>query len=279
MDAFPLPDDPVVVIEPRRSWMPANLSELREYRELLYFLTWRDVKVRYKQAALGTFWAVLQPAFLTLVFVLFYGRLAGIGSGNVPYTVFAYSGLVLWTFFANAVTLSSNSLVVNVNLVTKVYFPRILVPLAAVAACLVDLLLSTILLIGMIVWYGVRPGIEFLMVPLIVGLTLTLASAAGFWLAAMNVKYRDVRFVVPFAMQAWLFASSVILPSQSIPERWRWLTHLNPVSAFVEGFRAAWLGLAFDWRALAIAAVLTFAVLLSSLIAFAQMERKFADVI
>jgi lipopolysaccharide transport system permease protein len=270
---------PLSVIEPRRSTLALDFEELREHRELLYFLTWRDVKVRYKQASLGILWAVLQPLFLMLIFVLFYGRLARIDTGNVPYPLFAYSGLVLWMFFATAVTTASNSLVTNVSLITKVYFPRLLVPAAAVTASLVDFLLASILLLFMVMAYGVRPGASLLMALLAIVLTTVLAGAVGMWLAALNVKYRDIRFVVPFAVQAWLFASSVILPSRSVPLRWRWLLYLNPMSAFVEAYRAAWLGQSFDWNAIGIAAALTVAVFVASLVAFRSMERRFADVI
>ena len=275
----PLPDQPLFVIEPRRSWAAADFSELREYRELLYFLTWRDVKVRYKQATLGILWAVLQPLFLMLIFTMFYGRLAAVDTGPVPYSLFAYTGLVLWTFFATAVTNSSNSLVSNAGLITKVYFPRMLVPAAAVAACLVDLVVASLLLMAMLLYYGVEPGMHLLMVPVVTVLAVALATGAGMWLAAMNVKYRDIRFLVPFAVQAWLFVSSVILPSRSVPIRWRWLLNLNPMSAFVEGYRAAWLGQPFDWPALAIGAALTLAVLGFGVLGFRTMERGFADVI
>ena len=274
-----VPRTPLSVIEPRRSTLALDFEELREHRELLYFLTWRDVKVRYKQASLGILWAVLQPLFLMLIFVLFYGRLARIDTGNVPYPLFAYSGLVLWMFFATAVTTASNSLVANVSLITKVYFPRMLVPAAAVTASLVDLILASVLLLFMVLAYGLRPGPSLLMVPAAIALTTVLAGGVGLWLAALNVKYRDIRFVVPFAVQAWLFASSVILPSRSVPPRWRWLLHLNPMSAFVETFRAAWLGQPFDWNALAIAAAITVVAFVASLVAFRSMERRFADVI
>ena len=279
MDSFSLPQQPLIVIEPKRSWLALDLRELREYRELLFFLTWRDVKVRYKQASIGVLWAILQPMFLTLICVLFYGRLAAIGTGRTPYALFAFSGLTLWTFFSTAITLSSNSLINNVSLVTKVYFPRILVPIAAVTAGLVDLVLCSVLLLVMVVWHGVPLRSSLWMVPVIVALTAALASAVGMWLAAMNVKYRDIRFLVPFALQVWLFASSVIIPSAAVPARWRWLLDFNRVSALVEAHRAAWLGLPFDWRAIAIAAAATLLLFIASVFAFKRMERKFADVI
>jgi lipopolysaccharide transport system permease protein len=279
MTSHPLPETPVVVIEPPRTWVPIDLSELREYRELLYFLALRDVKVRYKQATLGILWAVLQPLFLMLIFTLFYGRVANVDTGRVSYSLFAYVGLTLWTFFASAITNASNSLLSNVSLLTKVYFPRVLVPAAAVTACVLDLLLASCLILLMMLYHGIVPGAHLVMMPLIMLLTIVLACGVGVWLAALNVRYRDIRFVLPFAVQAWLFVSSVIVPSTAVPAGWRWLLRLNPMSAFVEGFRASWLGQPFDWPALGIAAVLTVAIFLAGLFNFGAMERSFADVV
>jgi lipopolysaccharide transport system permease protein len=279
MTSHPLPETPVVVIEPPRTWVPIDLSELREYRELLYFLALRDVKVRYKQATLGILWAILQPLFLMLIFTLFYGRVANVDTGQVPYSLFAYAGLTLWTFFASAITNSSNSLLSNVSLLTKVYFPRVLVPAAAVAACVLDLLLASCLVLVMMLYHGIVPGSHLVMMPVIMLLTVLLACGVGVWLAALNVKYRDIRFLLPFAIQAWLFVSSVIVPSTAVPAQWRWLLRFNPMSAFVEGFRASWLGHPFDWPALAIAAVLTVVIFLVGVFNFGAMERSFADVV
>ena len=274
-----LPEKPVVVIEPRRGWLAFDLDELWEYRELLYFLTWRDVKVRYKQAALGVAWAVLQPLFLMLIFTLFYGRLAGLDTGRVPYPLFAYAGLVVWTFFAGAVSSSGNSLVNSAHLVTKVYFPRVLVPAAAIAASLVDFALAFALLVVLMLYYGVAPGWGLLALPALTLLVMLFALGAGLWLAALNVRYRDVRFVLPFMIQLWLFVSSVILPSSAAPEQWRWLLRLNPMSAYVEGYRAALFGEPFDRAALGLAAAITAAVLVLGLVQFRRLEREFADVI
>jgi lipopolysaccharide transport system permease protein len=268
-----------VVIEPRPKWVPVDFGELLDHRELLYFLAWRDVKVRYRQATLGILWAVLQPLFLMLIFTTFYGRLAGVDTGRIPYSVFAYTGLVLWSFFATALTASASSLLSSVSVITKVYFPRMLVPAATVLACVVDLILSSALLLPMMLYHGLHPGIQLAMVPALMFLTILLASGLGIWLAAVIVKYRDVRFLLPFVVQAWLFVSSVIIPSSAVPERWRWLLHLNPMSAFVEGFRAAWLGQPFHWTDLSVATALTVLVFVLGVLHFRTMERGFADVI
>jgi lipopolysaccharide transport system permease protein len=274
-----LPDKPVVTIEPRAAWHALNLRELWAHRELLYFLTWRDVKVRYKQAAFGAAWALLQPLFLMVVFTLFYGRLAAIDTGAVPYPLFALAGLVLWTFFSTAVTGSGNSVVNNAHLITKVYFPRMLVPAAAVGACAVDFLLAFLLLVGMTAYYGVTPTPRLLMLPPLFLMTTLFALGTGLWLSALNVKYRDVRFVLSFAIQLWLFVSSVVIPSSAVPERWRWLLLFNPMSGYVEGFRASLFGQPFDWKALAVAAAITLSVLVYAAYEFRRMEKSFADVI
>ncbi|HEX7177438.1 MAG TPA: ABC transporter permease [Pyrinomonadaceae bacterium] len=274
-----LPDAPLVTIEPGKSWSALDLRELWDYRELLYFLIWRDVKVRYKQTVLGAAWAVLQPLFMMALFSLLFGRVAGIDTGAVPYPLFAFVGLVPWTFFANAVTTSSNSLVSSTHLISKVYFPRLLVPAGAVAACLFDFALSFLALLGMLVYYRVSPTANLLMLPALVALMAGFALGVGMWLSSLNVKYRDVRFVLPFLIQLWLFASSVILPSSAVPERLRWLLYLNPMSGVVEGFRSALLGLPFDWRAIGVAATATAVVLVYAAYSFRRTERSFADII
>jgi len=274
-----LPDEPLVTIEPSKSWVALDLRQVWAFRELLYFLTWRDVKVRYKQTVLGAAWAILQPVFMMLIFTLFFGRLAGVSSQGLPYPLFALAGLVPWTFFANSVAASSNSLVGNAHLITKVYFPRLMMPAAAVMAGLVDFALAFVVLAGMMVFYQVGLTWHVLMlVPLLV-LTTLLALGVGLWLSALNVRYRDIRFVLPFVIQIWLFVSSVILPSSVVPARWRWMLVLNPVSAVIEGYRSALFGLPFDWKALSIAVVITLAVLVYAAYAFKRMEKSFADVI
>jgi len=268
-----------VIVQPSKSLPSLNLRELWNYRELLYFLTWRDVKVRYKQTVLGAAWAILQPVFMMIVFSLFFGRLAGIDSNGVPYALFALAGLVPWTFFANAVANSGNSLVGSSNLITKVYFPRALVPAAAVAAGLVDFMIAFLTLVVAMFYYRVGLTLNILMLPLLVMLTTLFAMAVGMWMSALNVKYRDVRFALPFVIQIWLFISSVIVPSTALPQKWRSLLSLNPMSAIVESFRAALFGQPFPWQSLGIAIVITAAVLVYSAYSFKRVEKTFADII
>jgi lipopolysaccharide transport system permease protein len=277
---LPLPPvQPLVIVEPSNSLTALNLRELWTYRELLYFLTWRDVKVRYKQTALGAAWAILQPVFMMIVFSLFFGRLAGVESKGIPYALFALAGLVPWTFFANAVTNSGNSLVGSANLITKVYFPRVLVPAAAVAAGLVDFIVAFLTLVVAMLYYKVGLTLNLLMLPVLVVLTTLFALAVGMWMSALNVKYRDVRFALPFVIQIWLFVSSVIVPSTALPHEWRWLLFLNPMSAIVESFRAALFGQPFPWRALGIATVITAVAFVYSAYSFKRVEKTFADII
>jgi homopolymeric O-antigen transport system permease protein len=271
--------EPLVVIEPSRTWRILSPKDLWAYRELLFFLTWRDVKVRYKQTALGAAWAILQPLFMMVIFTIFFGRLAGVGSAGVPYPLFALAGLVPWTFFSNAITQSGNSLVGSANLITKVYFPRLIVPAAAMLAGLVDFALAFLLFVVMMVYYGVAPTIQVLFLPVLIVMTALFALGVGTWMAALNVKYRDVRFALPFLIQLWLFVSSVILPSSSLAPRWRWLLMLNPMSGIIEGYRSALFGLPFDWPAIGTAAVITVLVLIYSIFSFARVERSFADII
>ena len=273
-----LPEEPLVVIEQRHSWINIDVPELWRNRELLYFLIWRDIKVRYKQTVLGAAWALLQPAFMMLIFTLVFGRLAGV-SGNVPYPLFALAGLVPWTFFANAVANSGNSLVNNVQLVTKVYFPRLLMPAAAVLAGMVDLALSTLLLGGMMLYYGVRLTPHILMLPVLFGLTTLCAISTGMWMSALNVKYRDVRFALPFMIQLWLFGSSVVVPSTVVPPHLRWLLYLNPMSPIIEGCRSALFSTPFHWKALALATAITAAAFVAAAHVFKKTERSFADFI
>ena len=271
--------EPLVVIEPRKGWRILSLRDLWAYRELFYFLTWRDVKVRYKQTALGAGWAILQPLFMMLIFTIFFGRLAGVGSAGIPYPLFALAGLVPWTFFSNAITASGNSLVGSANLITKVYFPRLIVPAAAMLAGLVDFLLSFLLLCLLMLYYRVSLTAHILLLPVLVLLTALFALAVGTWMSALNVKYRDVRFALPYVIQLWLFVSSVILPSSSLPQKWRWLLMLNPMSGIIEGYRSALFGFPFDWRAISIAALLTLAALIYAAYSFNRAERSFADII
>ena len=279
MQSFRLPSEPLVVIQPSKKWSLLSLKDIWAYRELLFFLTWRDVKVRYKQTALGAAWAILQPLFMMLIFTIFFGRLAGVGSSGIPYPLFALAGLVPWTFFANAITASGNSLVGSAHLITKVYFPRLIVPAAAMLAGLVDFLLAFLLLCLLMIYYRVALTVQILFLPALILLTALFSLGVGTWMSALNVKYRDVRFALPFLIQLWLFVSSVILPSSSVPPKWRWLLMLNPMSGIIEGYRSALFGLPFDWPALSVAAVLTLLVLLYAIYAFSRVERSFADII
>lgn len=280
MHAAPiLPVTPLVVIEPGKSWVALNLRDLWAYRELLYFLTWRDVKVRYKQTLLGAAWAILQPLLTMVIFALLFGRLAGIKSDGIPYPIFAYSGLLIWTFFANAVTNSGNSMVGSANLITKIYFPRMIIPGAAVGAGLVDLALAFLVQIALMIYYRITPTSALLMVPVLVLLATLLAVGVGMWLSALNVKYRDIRHATPFLIQLWMFASPVIYPASILPEKWRWMLALNPLTGIIENFRVALFGGRFDWTLLALSAAVTLLILVWSAYSFKRVEKTFADIV
>lgn len=274
-----LPDKPVVTIKPSGKWVALNVRDLWAYRDLLYFLTWRDVKVRYKQTALGAAWAIIQPLFTMLIFWLFFGRLAGMPSDGIPYPLFALAGLIPWTFFANAITNSGNSLVGSANLITKVYFPRMIIPVAAVGAGLVDLAIAFGLMAVMMIWFKVHVTASLLLLPLLVLVTATLATGVGMFMSALNVKYRDIRYALPFCIQLWMFASPIIYPVTLVPEKWRWVLHLNPMVGVIDAFRAAFFGRPVDWQSLAVAATLTLVVLVASAFHFRRMEKTFADVV
>lgn len=273
-----LPDKPLVSIRPSKAWAALNLRDLWLYRDLLYFLVWRDVKVRYKQTALGIAWAVMQPLFTMLIFSFIFGRLAGIKSDGIPYPLFAYAGLLSWTFFANAVTNSGNSLIGSANLITKVYFPRLLIPMAAVIAGLVDFAIAFLLLAGLMIYYQVELTWHILMLPVLMLLTTLLAIGVGMWMSALNVKYRDIRYALPFLIQLWFFATPIIYPA-SIFQHWRWLLAFNPMAGLIEGYRAALYGRPFDWPMLALASGLTLVLLTYAAFTFRRMEKSFADII
>lgn len=276
---YQLPENPLVVIEPGKGWIPLNLRDLWQYRDLFYILAMRDIKVRYKQTLLGALWAIIQPLFTMLIFTLFFGRLAGMPSDGIPYPLFAYAGLLPWTFFSNAVTNSGNSLVGNSNLITKIYFPRMIIPMASVASGLLDFLIAFGLLIVLMFYYTVGLSINILMLPVLVILTSLLAIGIGMWMSALNVKFRDVRYALPFLIQLGMFASPIIYPSSLVPEKWRWLLALNPLSGQIEAYRSAFFGKPFDWLALGISAFLTLAILFYAAYTFRRMEKSFADVI
>jgi lipopolysaccharide transport system permease protein len=256
------------------------LGELWEYRELLYFLVWRDIKVRYKQTALGAAWAILQPLCTMLVFSLFLGRLAKMPSDGIPYPLFSYAALVPWTFFANGLNQASDSLVGSANLIRKVYFPRLAIPIGATLAGTVDLLLSTAVLVCMQLYYGVAPTPRMLWMPLFLVLGLMTALGAGLWLSALNVQFRDVKYVMPFLIQFWMFSTPIVYPSSLLPEPWRTLYGLNPMAGVVEGFRWSMLNShQAPGPVVAMSAVASLAILVSGLIVFRRMERTFADLV
>jgi lipopolysaccharide transport system permease protein len=254
-------------------------AELWEYRELLYFLVWRDVKVRYKQAVLGAGWAVLQPAMAMVIFSIIFGRLVKLPTDGSPYPVFVYAGLLPWTFFSNAVTTASNSLVNSANVITKVYFPRVIIPLAAVGAGLVDFTVAFGLLIILLVWYHIPLTPWFALVPVFLLLTIIAAVGVGTVLSALTVNYRDFRWVLPFAIQVWLYATPVTYASSVVPEKWRVAFGLNPMAGVVEGFRSAVLGRPPLWTLVGTSAVVAVATLVLGLIYFQRVERTFVDVV
>ncbi len=267
-------------IRPSRGWVSLRLKDLWEYRELLYFLVWRDIKVRYKQTSLGVAWAILQPFMTMVVFSVLFGKLAKLPSGGIPYPVFSYCALLPWQLFANALTGSGNSLVANQHLITKVYFPRLIIPISAVLAGLVDFAISFVVLIGMMFYYGIIPTTSVLTLPLLILLAIASALAVGLWLSALNVQYRDVQYTIPFLTQFWLFVTPVAYSSTLVPEKWRILYGLNPMVGVVEGFRWALLGKAEGTGPLLIVSVLIVAMLLfGGIWYFRRMENTFADIV
>ncbi|MDT7602624.1 MAG: lipopolysaccharide transport system permease protein [Acidobacteriota bacterium] len=259
--------------------MQLNLGDLWAYRELLYFLTWRDIKVRYKQTLMGAAWVVIQPLMLMLIVTLVFNRFARLGAGALPYPLFAYSGLLLWTFFSTAVTSSTHSLTSNANLITKVYFPRLFIPAAAVAAGLVDLGIASLILAALLIYYRVAPAWSLALLPVFVALLTLLALGVGTLVSAMTVKYRDLRHALPFIMQFWMFASPVIYPATIVPAKWRWLLIANPLTGVLEAFRAALVGEAFDARAITVSVVEACVLIAVAVYVFRRAEDTFADVI
>ena len=270
----------VTIIEPKKGWIPIDLNEIWQYRELLYFLTKRDIKVRYKQTVLGGLWAIIQPLFTMVVFTLFFGRLAKMPSDGIPYPIFVYAGLLPWTYFANALSTSGNSLVGSQNLITKVYFPRLIIPASAALAGLLDFFVAMSVLGALMVWYQYLPGIEILLFPFLVGLTFLCAVGVGMWLSALNVEYRDIRYVIPFLIQIWMFVSPVIYPVSLVSGKYRWLLALNPMCGVINAYRASLLGHnPIDWFLLGVSSLIIFVLFLSGLYYFRRMEKTFADVV
>ena len=277
----PHPSAPVSFrIQRSSGWVALRLRELWEYRELLFFLVWRDIKVRYKQTVLGASWAIIQPFMTMVVFSLFFGRLAKIPSDGVPYPIFSYAGLVPWTFFANGLMQSSNSLVGSAHLIKKVYFPRLTVPIATVLAGVLDFFLAFAVLLVMMLFYGVLPNANVLWLPMFLLLALITALGVGLWLSAMNVQFRDIKFIVPFVTQFWLLATPIAYPSSLLSEPWRTIYGINPMVGVVEGFRWALLGTNTAPRAtIGLSAITALVILVSGAFYFRRMERTFADVV
>ena len=269
-----------IIIKPSHGWSSLKLRELWQHRELIYFLAWRDIRVRYKQTVLGAAWAIIQPFFTMIVFSLFFGKLAQIPSEGLPYPIFSYAALLPWTFFTQGMGNAANSLVGSANLLTKVYFPRLAIPLSAVLAPLVDIAIAFTVLVGMMFYYGVQPTGAIFWLPLFLLLALVIALGVGLWLAALNVQYRDVRYTIPFITQLWLFATPVIYPSSLLKGTWSTLLWLNPMTGVVDGFRWALLGTGSAPGAMAwISAGIALVVLATGALYFQRMERTFADVV
>jgi lipopolysaccharide transport system permease protein len=271
---------PVFAIRPTRGWRFVDLRELWAYRELLYFFVWRDIKVRYKQTVIGAAWAVIQPFFIMVVFSLFFGRLAGIPSEGLPYPIFYYSALLPWMYFANALTHATNTMVEHQQVITKVYFPRLILPFSAVLSGLLDFGIAFTVLVGMMLYYGIVPGWHALLAPGFLLLAVLTASAVGLWLSALNALYRDVRYAVPFFVQFWMFASPVAYPSSLVPPQWQWLYGVNPMAGVIEGFRWALMGQGRPpggLFAVSVAAVLL--LLVGAILYFRKTEGAIADVV
>lgn len=276
-----LNEPPVTWIHPPHGWLLPNLAELWRYRELLYFLVWRDIKVRYKQTAMGATWAILQPVAGMVVFSLFFGRLAGLPSDGVPYPIFAFAALVPWTFFANGMALATSSLVGSQNLLKRVYFPRLAIPTSAVLSSLADFAIAFLVLLAMMIGYGIAPrAVSLVVLPLLVLLAFTTSLGVGLWLSALNVKYRDIAYMTPFMSQLWLFATPIAYPSSLLSEPWRTVYGLNPMAGVVEGFRWALLGTdTAPGGIIFVSALVSLTLLVSGAFFFRRSEQTFADVV
>ncbi len=270
---------PTIVIRPPRRWVPVDFNELWEYRELLYFFTWRDVKLRYKQTGLGIAWAIIQPLFLMVVFSLFFGGLAKIPSDGVPYPLFSLAALLPWTLFAEGMTRSTISMVSNAGIMTKVYFPRLIMPVASIMSPFVDFCVAFCILMLMMVYYGFVPTINVIFLPLLVVFAMMTSLAVGLWLSALNVKYRDFQYTVPFLIQIWMFASPVVYPASMVPQQFRFLYALNPMTGVIEGFRWALLGTNPPTTMIFISLGVVIVLLISGVFYFRRMEQYFADIV
>ena len=278
-DHLTLQKVPDIVIEPSRGWLSLNLHELGEYRDLFYFLVWRDIKTRYAQSILGVGWAIVQPVFSMIVFTIVFGNLAKVSSDGVPYAIFSYAALVPWTYFSNALTDASGSLVSASGMLTKVYFPRLIIPLTPVLGKLVDFGIALLLLFGLMAWFGAAPTIWALALPLLVVLMILTAAGLGMWLTALAIQYRDIKYGMKFAVQLLMYAAPVVYPTSLIPERYRLLYGLNPMAGVIEGFRAALLGTRpMPWDLLLVGGVVALVIAVGGALYFRRMERIFADV-
>lgn len=272
-------DVPHVHIEPSKGWVSVQLKELWRYRELLYFLTWRDIKIRYKQTALGAAWAIIQPVMSMVVFSLFFGNLAKISSEGFPYPIWSYAALLPWQYFAGSLGAASNSLVGNANMITKVYFPRLVVPISSVLSGLVDFAIAFAIMLLLMVFYHVTPTLGALLLPFFLLLALITALGVGIWLSALNVQYRDVRYIIPFLVQFWMFATPVVYPSKLLSEPWRTVYGINPMVGVVEGFRWALLGTNPPTAMIAVSTFMAFLILITGTFYFRRLEKNFADII
>jgi homopolymeric O-antigen transport system permease protein len=270
----------LTIIRPSRGWVSLKLGELWDYRELLFFMIWRDIKVRYKQTVLGAAWAIIQPVFSMVVFSLFFGKLAKVPSDGIPYPIFSYAGLLPWSYFSGAMSGSSNSLVGSSGLIRKVYFPRLVIPIGDVLSGLVDFAIAFVVLIGLMIFYGIYPtSAGVLLLPLFLLLSIITALGVGLWMSALNVEYRDIKFILPFITQVWLFATPVAYPSSLLPEPWRTIYGINPMVGVIEGFRWVLLGTNPPGPMIAVSAVISILLLITGAFYFRRMEKTFADIV
>ncbi|MFX0198629.1 MAG: ABC transporter permease [Candidatus Hodarchaeota archaeon] len=272
-------ETPVVFIKPSRGWVLPQMRDVWAYRELLYFLVWRDLKVRYKQTVLGALWAVIKPFSMMVIFSIFFGNFAKIPSEGIPYPIFAYAALLPWSYFAQSLNACSNSIVGNSHLITKVYFPRLIIPISSILSGLVDFAISFSVLLAMMFYYQIIPTLLSLLLPLLILMAMATALGAGLWLSALNVQYRDIRFTLSFLVQFWFFATPVVYPSRLVPERWRFIYSLNPMVGVVEGFRGVLLGKGqLDWPMVIVSIIVIASFVITGSYYFRRMEKGFADV-
>jgi len=271
---------PEIIIRPQKGWISIKLRELWQFRELLYFLAWRDIKVKYKQTALGVVWAVLQPFLTMMVFSVLFGRFVKMPSEGVPYPIFVYIGLLPWQYFASVLSQSTQSVVVEKNMITKIYFPRLIIPTSTALSALLDFCIASVILGMMMIYYGVSVGSGIFLVPLLVVLTMVNAVGFGMWFSALNVRYRDIQYAIPFMIQIWMFVTPVIYPSSLFGERYSWILSLNPMAGVIEAFRPAVLGhMPIPWPSLFVSAIVGSAIFIGGMVYFRRVERYFADVI